>query len=106
MGKRLRMSAKQARKCLQLLEIEKLVDFEILDIGADGQLKKKRKREEIIPIGGGRPQAPPPPQANEVYWSGGRAGNVPAPLGPRRFVEASRGRRRGRVAAPPRPRRG
>ena len=43
MGRRLRMSARQARKLLQLLEGERLVDFEVLDVGADGKLKKKKK---------------------------------------------------------------
>ena len=70
MGRRLRMSARQARKLLQLLEGERLVDFEVLDVGADGKLKKKKKElgHEIGKAGDAGPKVPAPPAANEIYW--------------------------------------
>ena len=70
MGRRLRMSARQARKLLQLLEGERLVDFEVLDVGADGKLKKKKKDlgHEIGKAGDAGRKSPAPPAANEIYW--------------------------------------
>ena len=66
MGRRLRMSARQARKLLQLLEGERLVDFEVLDVGADGKLKKKKKDlgHEIGKAGDAGRKSPAPPAAD------------------------------------------
>ena len=70
MGRRLRMSARQARKLLQLLEGERLVDFEVLDVGADGKLKKKELKHahEVGQAGDAKSTGVAPPAANEIYW--------------------------------------
>ena len=60
MGARLKMSARQARRVLQLLEGERLVEKEMLNVGVDGRLTKKRQRDES--------ETKVPVAPNEIYW--------------------------------------
>ena len=62
MAARLRMSARQARKILQLLEGERLIEQELLNVGQDGSLVKKKRLDDDDE----RRKIPPAP--SEIYW--------------------------------------
>ena len=63
MAARLRMSARQARRVLQLLEGERLVEHELLNVGQDGSLVKRTRHEDEE-----EEKKRPPPAPSEIYW--------------------------------------